>query len=409
MLDKDGNETGVRLLTYDYTGKKILSIKSFKLMIQQEIDRVNNLPISERVKQKWAGLHQRPSNLLWIEDTVVYLKNIGPAKAKKLEEAGVTTVKKLVSMNDAEMKILSTITKLSMKLLGECKEQGKSAQQGSSPYPIPFDYVEGHANPYLNRYGDGWEEDIRKVSRSGLPLVRCVTELIEHMDRETKKAYIGTPYENDYYWSHDALKQMCDTTCRAWMEEKGYWKRWITPVLECNDVISIFCPEKQKTLTCKRYAGRPVGNQPELMPLDASLNWDIDCSLNMHVLLTTHLPATHPEKYRKDTPLRISKAIMKLCHPETGVVPSSRRIVQDCNRVLDSAVKIVEAGGRIVPGLVNRNGHRNKPEGDGRKYHPRKEHQIIKTMDEIGIRKEVQVIALARIAEEKANFEKKLN
>ena len=110
-----------------------------------------------------------------------------------------------------------------------------------------------------------------------------------------------------------------------------------------------------------------MGNQPEFMPMDVvSLNWDIDCSLNMHILLTTHLPASHPKKYRKDTPLCISKAIMKLCHPETGVlIQCSKRIVQDCNHVLNSTIKIlVEAGGRIlVPGLVNcSNGHRNKPE-----------------------------------------------
>lgn len=378
-------------------------------MIQQEIDRVNNLPISERIRQKWAGMHPRPPNLLWLEDTVDFLKNIGPAKAKKLEEAGVSTVKKLVSMNEEQIKNLSILTKLSVKLLSDCRQQGTTALPGSSPYPIPFDYVEGHVNPYLNRYGDGWKEDIKKVSRSGLPLVRCVTELIAHIDQETKRAYRGTPYHDNYFWSHDALKQMCDPACKAWMVEKGYWKRWIIPVLGCNDEISVFDAQQEKTLTSKRYAGRPVGNQPELMPLDASLNWDIDCSLNMHVLLTTHLPNTHPEKFRKDTPLRISQAIMKLCHPETGVVPSSRRIIQDCYRVLDSAVTIVKAGGKIVPGLVNRNGHRNKPDGGGRKYYARKEHQIIKTMDEIGIRKEVQVIALAKIEEEKANFERHLN
>ena len=55
----------------------------------------------------------------------------------------------------------------------------------------------------------------------------------------------------------------------------------------------------------------------------------------------------------------VSQATSKLCHPVTGVVPSSRRIVQDCNHILTSAVAIVEAGGKIIPGLVNRNGHRH--------------------------------------------------
>ena len=87
------------------------------------------------------------------------------------------------------------------------------------------------------------------------------------------------------------------------MREEGYWKHWITPVLECNEVVSVFYPEKEKIITSKRYARQPVRNQPELMPLNASLNWDIDCSLNMHVLLTVDLPNEHPDKFRKDTPM----------------------------------------------------------------------------------------------------------
>ena len=74
--------------------------------------------------------------------------------------------------------------------------------------------------------------------------------------------------------------------------------------------------------------------------------------------------------------------------------------MQDCNRVLTSAVAIVQAGGKIIPGLVNRNGHRNKPEGDRRKYHPRKHDQVIKTMDELGIFSSVQKIAMESIAAE---------
>ena len=145
------------------------------------------------------------------------------------------------------------------------------------------------------------------------------------------------------------------------------------------------------------------------MPLDASLNCDIDCALNMHALLTADLPNDRPDKFRKDTPMRISQAITQLCHPVTGVVPTSRRIVQDCNRILTSAVAIVEAGGKIVPGLVNRNGHRNRPESDGRKYHPRKHNQVIKTMDELGIFKSVQKIAMESIEAEAERFNRRLN
>ena len=190
-----------------------------------------------------------------------------------------------------------------MKLFTECVVQDVDALKGLTPYPIPYDYVEGNTNDlYLNRYGNSWEEQIKKVSRSGLPLVQCVTDLIEHINRITKEAYKDTPFKDTYFWSHDVLKQMCDPTCQAWIKEKGYRKHWIVPVLECNKEVSMFCPEKYKTITSKHYTDRPIGNQPELMPLDASLNWDIYCSLNMHVLLTAELPNDHPNKFRRDIP-----------------------------------------------------------------------------------------------------------
>ena len=147
-----------------------------------------------------------------------------------------------------------------------------------------------------------------------------------------------------------------------------------------------------------------MGDSPEMMPLDASLNWDIDCSLYMHVLWTSHLENTNPLKFCKDNPGQISKAILKLYHPETGIVPSSKRIVEDCERIVKSAMTIVKAGGGIVPGLCNRNGHRNKATV-GRKYWPRKGgDQVIATMDDLGIFKEVQAIAMEQIEAETALF-----
>ena len=55
---------------------------------------------------------------------------------------------------------------------------------------------------------------------------------------------------------------------------------------------------------------------------------------------------------------------------------------------------IVEAGGAVVSGLVNRNGHRNK-EGDVvvRRYWQRKNTQLDPTMDDYGIMNEVQDVA----------------
>ena len=234
--------------------------------------------------------------------------------------------------------------------------------------------------------------------------VRCVTELVEHIDRVTKAAYANTPYAKDYFWAHDSLKQMTEATCIQWMKDKGYYKCWIKPELECNDEV-VTTAEDGKLKKSKSYKGRPGGDQPELMPLDASLNWDIDCSLNMHVLLTSHLERDHPMKFRKDTPKQISKGILKIYDPLNGVAPSSKRIIEDVKRVLTSLTAIVEAGGKVVPGIVNRNGHRKK-ETVGRKYYPRKKEHVINTMTEWGIFKDVQKIALQQAKDEKEIFDK---
>ena len=374
-------------------------------MIQQEVTRVRNLPVADRLKQRWAGTEQRPDGSVWKNDSVIHLNKIGVARMAKLEKEGISKVQDLVSLDSEEIKKLSKKIRSSIKVLTEYKEQAMAAQEGDCPYPKEYDYVQGQENPYLHRYGaEEWMNKIKKVSRSRLTRVRCVTELVEHIDKHTKAAYKGTPFEDTYVWAHDALTQMYDDECKAWMKEKGYWKRWITPVLECNDVIEVFDPVKKKTVKSKSYSERPVGDQPELMPLDASLNWDIDTSLNMHVLLTAHLDRNHKDKFRKDTPMEISKAITKLCHPETGVVPNSKRIIQDCKRVVKSAKTIVKAGGKVVPGLVNRNGHRNR-RNMGRRYYPKKERQVIKTMDDLGIFKHVQTIAMERMAFESAKFD----
>ena len=401
-LGKDGEE-GVRLAVFDYTSILIVGIKKYELLIKHEIMRVRLLTVLERLSQKWAGSENRPDNSLWVNDKVQELKKIGPAKAIKLQSAGIITVKDVIEMTTETMKEVSRVSGIGKKTLLDLQDQSQTALPGDSPYPIAFDWVVGNTNPYLARYGDSWRDEIKKVSRSGLTRVKCVTELIIHIDTTTKNAYKDTPYKDNYFWAHDALSQMCDDDAIEWMKEEGYYDRWITPEMKCNEFISVYDEEKKVQLTSRRYKHRPVGNQPELMPLDASLNRDIDCSYDMHVLLTAHLDKEDPRKFRKDTPKHISKAILKLYDPITGVVPRPKRILEDCWRVVSSLKTIVEAGRKIVPGLVNRNGHRNKA-NQGRKYYPKKKDQVIATMTEMGIFSDVQKIAMEQFADETLNF-----
>ena len=381
----------------------IVGIKKYEELIRQEIARIKSLSPQDRVSQKWAGFEERPKGSIWDSDSVTKLNGVGAVKESKLKLVGIETVGDMASLVDVtRMKEIQKVTRIQIKSLKTYQLQAVTATRGDCPFPKRFDWVEGNSNPYLARFGDNWREEMKKFSRSGLTRFCCVTELIEHIDRETKKIYKDTPYENNYYWAHDALNQMCSSECKEWMKTNGYFDRWIKPELGCNDIVQVEEPEKKSS---RRFKDRPVGNQPELMPLDASLNWDIDCSLNMHVLMTYHLKFENPLKFRKDNPSEISKAILKLYHPETGVVPSSKRIIEDVKRVLSSIKTIVEAGGKVVRGLVNRNGHRNKVKF-GRRYYPRKKEQTIKTMDDMGIFKEVQKVALDQVKHDRALFNK---
>ena len=111
----------------------------------------------------------------------------------------------------------------------------------------------------------------------------CVTELVTKMHDRTKKAFIGTTHEDDCFFYHDALSQMTAKKTIEWMKDKGYYERWLIPQLGCN----------ANTV----FANRPVGNSPEFMPLDMSLNNDIQFSLCLHCAITSHLPDGDPHKF----------------------------------------------------------------------------------------------------------------
>ena len=63
-------------------------------------------------------------------------------------------------------------------------------------------------------------------------------------------------------------------------------------------------------------------------------------------------------KFSMQTPEMISRGVKQLIEghlPDDGV-PSSQRIVNDCDSALDAMRKMCDNQGAIVPGLVDRNG-----------------------------------------------------
>ena len=98
------------------------------------------------------------------------------------------------------------------------------------------------------------------------------------------------------------------------IDGKPYFQRWLLPQNNVNKSAA--------------YHKRPVGNSPEFMPLDNSLNNGIkSCHVN-HCLVTSHLKKDDDRKVSMKTPLLIDKGIQTIWNDPEGP-PTSARIIHD--------------------------------------------------------------------------------
>ena len=86
----------------------------------------------------------------------------------------------------------------------------------------------------------------------------CITDLIRFMMKEVEKLMKRYFHEEDFFIVHDALVLMKAKDTIKWMKYNNYFSFWLLPMNGFQDRTT--------------YAGRPVGNSPEFMPLDHSLN-----------------------------------------------------------------------------------------------------------------------------------------
>jgi hypothetical protein len=117
-------------------------------------------------------------------------------------------------------------------------------------------------------------------------------------------------------------------------------KRLILPVNELH----------QDDPTLSAYYHR-VGNSPENMPWDSSLNQDVYAAVQRHVLLTLKLAVDDKQKFDLSTPKRGSSAYHRILE----VVPSSERIIHDIDKVFESMLIVQKARGVHCHGVGSRN------------------------------------------------------
>ena len=124
--------------------------------------------------------------------------------------------------------------------------------------------------------------------------------------------------------------------------------RWILPKIELNKGT--------------RYEEEFVGNSPKFMPLDNSLNRDIQLAHDRHCILTNHLPKDDIRRFSKAIPNLIDRGVRRIWDHLHGV-PFGSRIVHDIEKAANAMLFVMMAKGKMVPNLVNRNGHRNEKAG----------------------------------------------
>lgn len=264
-------------------------------------------------------------------------------KAKEgLAKHGITTVAQLASLtDDAIDRIAADVTSkgLSKRKLTAFRQEAGTAKQTNAPEGLIVDHRKAD-NPYESRYGEGWKKQQVKDSYM-LKAYVDIRDMVRHICKKSEELMKGTKHEDNWFFYHDALSLMKAQDTKAWMEEEGILKHWILPEHDLN---------RERP----RYKGHPVGNSPEFMPLDCSLNKDLDDELWRHILYTRFLEEEDPRKFSISTPLRGSSAIRRVWE---NSVPNER-IKQDVYKVLTALPEVYKAKGCIVPNLGNRNGRR---------------------------------------------------
>ena len=201
-----------------------------------------------------------------------------------------------------------------------------------------------------------WQEEVTKMLFVNKYM--SIHELVQKIHDRSESIFKGIVHEKDWFLYHDALSKLTYKSIVAQAKEKGYYKQCLIPQLGLNFGAI--------------YFGRCVGNQPEWMPLDMSLNNNIQSNLSLYCGIIANSPDEYPHKFSLNTPNTIVSGIRRLYGNECGNVPSLRRIIQDCNKALHAFSVVYEHGGRMVPEFSNINGHRNISAGriglDGEGY-----------------------------------------
>eukprot|EP00966_Prymnesium_polylepis_P260274 6012519-Prymnesium_polylepis.1 len=168
----------------------------------------------------------------------------------------------------------------------------------------------------------------------------CVTDLIDHIIDEGNAFYKGTRFQDSWIIGHDALSQYWEPDALAHLESRGF------------PPSRLLCAQGSTNLGT-RYAGKLVGNSPELMPLDSNLFADLEYAIKQHCAITHDLDKEDPKKFCLGTPAQVWSAMIR----SWEMIPA-HRIATDVKRWETALGMVYYMQGCMVPDLNNRHGRR---------------------------------------------------
>jgi hypothetical protein len=200
------------------------------------------------------------------------------------------------------------------------------------------DKKEGSENRYQGRYGEVWEEQVRKVLSSKIV---CVREYIDHVIREGDRVFAGTAAAGRWFLFHDGLSIWFSAGTQAYLTVCGFERRQVRAYGQTN----------ADTL----YSRTLPGNSPEWMrALDAFGFADLTRAVLYHVALTSCLEIGDPLKFKMGTPAEVLETLMRCW----AIAPSGPRIVEDISALVRVLEKIITNEGACLLDEFYRSGRR---------------------------------------------------
>jgi hypothetical protein len=178
---------------------------------------------------------------------------------------------------------------------------------------------------YKEKYPETWKAQVKeKVDKT-----YCnITDIMDHVIKESDKLYAGTQYATTYMIFHDALPQWFEKEAQEYMSERGFKTRQVRNL---------------NTANCEtRYNDTLVGNSPYCSRGTDSHGFaHLVGSVKFHCALSSVYPVGDLRRFQMGTPKDVWSTMLKCW----TVAPTSEQIIDDILAFPDVIEVIIENQG----------------------------------------------------------------